>query len=247
MPLQSSDPRVDRLVPYVRLERYEQVVGPDRDAVDALYRWCQELSLSLFADIAALEVFMRSAMARELRDVFGIDWYARHELFDDHAARMITSAWRHGGLQRLADDPTITSDVVEGKLVANLMFGFWVKILGKGSWAGKPPLRQRRIYDTLLWRPALKKAFPHTKSRRDVERHATMIQVTRNRIAHHEHIAWGISLPGQRRRVSVSEVRTVLLELASFLSPDAEAWIDANSSVVRIITECPADPTHLRL
>jgi hypothetical protein len=34
--------------------------------VDVFYRWCQELSLAVFADVAALEVFMRSAMAREL-------------------------------------------------------------------------------------------------------------------------------------------------------------------------------------
>src|SRR5580700_9479662 len=131
MPSPSPDPRVDRLVPYARLKRYEHIVGPDRDAIDALYRWCQELSLSLFADVAALEVFMRSAMARELCAAFGIDWYTRHDLFDDHSAHMIASAWRQGGLQRLADAAAITPDVVEGKLVANLMFGFWVKIVGK--------------------------------------------------------------------------------------------------------------------
>lgn len=103
---------------------------------------------------------MRSAMARELRTAYGNEWYASRELFDDDAARKLATAWSQGGLGQLRDAPDADLDVVEGKLVAEVMFGFWVQLLGKGSYAGRPPLRQRRIYDTLLWQPGPVQGVP---------------------------------------------------------------------------------------
>lgn len=67
-------------------------------------------------------------------------------------------------------------EVVEGKLVAALMFGFWVKLLGRGSFAGKQPLRARRIYDSLLWQPALARALPLAPNRRDAEHAASVVR-----------------------------------------------------------------------
>jgi hypothetical protein len=145
------------------------------------------------------------------------------------------------------DDPAVGPDVVEGKLGAASSFGFWVQLLGKGSYSGKQPFRQRRIYDTLLWKPALSKAFPVAPSRRDTERQAYLVQATRNRIAHHEHIIWGIPLPGQGRRVSVTEALDALLELAGYLAPDTHAWIESHSDVQHRLAACPMDSALLRL
>lgn len=74
-------------------------------------------------------------MARELVRVYGQEWFRRSELFDDDCAKALSTAWRQGGLGRLAAD-RVAPDVVEGKLVAALMFGFWVKLLGRLGAAG---------------------------------------------------------------------------------------------------------------
>jgi len=238
---------LENLVPEPRLARYRAVVGADEEALEQFYRWAQDLSRSLFADIASLEVAMRSAMASELARVFGVEWYTRQELFDDDAARSLATAWSQNGLGTLrsTDDPDL--DVIEGKLVAGLMFGFWVQILGKGSWAGKQPLRQRRIYDSLLWRPALSAAFPQATQRRDVQRAASVVKSARNRIAHHEHIVWGVPLPGQGTRLPVSAVYTTVIELARLLGDEIAAWIDDRSRVAAEIGACPVDRDQLLL
>lgn len=240
-------PSLSSLVPARRLAPYRRIGGTDAEALEAFYIWSQEVSLSLFRDIAALGVALRSAMARELVSAFGIDWYGRGDLFDDDAVRSLSTAWRQAGLQALKDDPAVGADVVEGKLVAACTFGFWAQLLGKGSYSGKQPFRQRRIYDTLLWKPALSNAFPLAPSRRDTERKAYLVQAARNRIAHHEHIIWGIPLPGQGRRVSVTEAFGSLLDLAGYLSLDTRIWIESHSAVQRQLAECPVNSALLRL
>lgn len=240
-------PHIRHIVPEPRLARYRDAVDGNDDALHGFYLWCQRLSLALFADIATLEVALRSAIARELVAEYGVQWYARRDLFDDDGTRAISAAWRQAGLQQLRDDPSIGEEVIEGKLVAALTFGFWVKLLGRGSYAGTQPLRTRRIYDTLLWRPALSKALPHAPSRRDAEHAGSIVRAARNRIAHHEHIAWGIPLPGQQRRLTVRQVHADLCLLAGFISREALVWVAATTELGTTIEGCPIDSARLAL
>lgn len=139
--------RLRATIPAARIARYEEACADtDIDPME-LYRWAGALALSVFDDLAKLEVAMRSAMARELAACYGLDWHRRTDLLDDDTLKLIKIAWRTGGLDQLKSRP----DVVHGKLVATLMFGFWVKILGRGGYQGQHP-RQRRIYDTTLWK-----------------------------------------------------------------------------------------------
>lgn len=84
-----------------------------------------------------------------------------------------------------------------GKLVAPLMYGFWVKLLGKGTSRDG----ERRIYDTVIWKDAVRHAFPNVGDfdRSVVERTVRDLKELRNRIANHEHIVWGVPTPGQER------------------------------------------------
>lgn len=234
------------MVPEPRLAPYRRVVGDDLEALGGFYRWCSRLALALFADISALEVALRSAMARELVRVHGIEWYRRSDLFDDDCAKALATAWSHGGLGSLVKDD-VAPEAVEGKLVAALMFGFWVKLLGRGSYAGREPLRRRRIYDTVLWRPALSAALPAAPARSEAEHAARIVQQTRNRIAHHEHIVWGIPLPGQGRRLTVAQAHDSLLRLAGFISVETRAWIEATSELAPVLDRCPVDAAELEL
>ncbi|QAY59986.1 CAAX protease [Microbacterium protaetiae] len=217
-----------------------------------LYRWASRIALATFDDLSTLEVAMRSAMARELAAAHGLYWYRRTDLLDDDTLKLVGEAWRVGRLSTLDAPP----EVLHGKLVATLMFGFWVKVLGRGGYQGSGEDRERRIYDTLLWKPALRNAFPNVGNfdRSTVETAARRVQSLRNRVAHHEHIVWGVPLAGERRkdgsvrRIRVSEMHETVLNLAGYIDTGLESWLRENSAVPSQIANCPLpDRTALLL
>lgn len=235
--------RLAATVPAARIEPYRVAChGTDVSPIH-LYRWAAEVGLAVFDDLAVLEVAMRSAMARELAAAHGIRWYRRADLLDDETLKLIDSAWRVGRLGRSSQ----SDEVVHGKLVASLMFGFWVKVLGRGSYQGAGPDRQRRIYDTTLWKPALRHAFPNVGAldRVEVETAARRVRALRNRIAHHEHIIWGVPLPGECSpdgttvRLPLSTAHEVLIGLAGYVDRGLESWLRQYSRVDELLEGCP--------
>lgn len=244
--------RLRATIPAARLAPYERAcAGTKVDAVD-LYRWASSVALAVFDDLGVVEVAMRSAMARELETAYGSQWFRRTDLLDDDTSKLIDDAWRVGRLGQLTGTP----DVIHGKLVATLMFGFWVKILGRGTYQGKGTSRQRRIYDTTLWKPALRNAFPNVGNldRARVETAARRVQALRNRIAHHEHIVWGVPLPGENNpdgsilRMPVTAAHETLLTLAGYVDSGLEDWLRQYSQVNDRLSLRPvSDPSRFLL
>ncbi|MGP5397770.1 hypothetical protein [Arthrobacter rhombi] len=220
--------------------------GTDVDAID-LYRWAGKVALATFEDLATLEVAMRSAMANELAAAYGIEWYQRADLLDEDTISLIQTARRIGRLDQLSAPLAVK----HGKLVATLMFGFWVKVLGRGGHHGRGPARVRRIYDTLLWKPALRNAFPNVGDfdRTKVETAARRVQALRNRVAHHEHIVWGVPLPGETTasggmlRLPFTDAHECLLQLAGYVDAELEDWLRQHSNVPTAIRDCPLPHT----
>ena len=232
------------VIPAARLAKY--VSACDGTGVDPLelYRWAARVSLTIFDDIGSVEVAMRSAIAESLRATYGDSWYRRADLLDSPTLTLIDRAWRQGRLGTLSAGP----DVVHGKLVATLMFGFWVKVLGRGAfYVDATGARHRRIYDTLLWKPAVRHAFPNVGAtdRAMVEAAAHRIQEARNRIAHHEHVIWGVPMPGQRTpdgavvRVPLGDLHQALLDLAGYIDAGFAAWLQASSQYRTVLGACP--------
>ncbi|GAA2245124.1 Abi family protein [Herbiconiux moechotypicola] len=232
-------------IPPVRFARYR--LACDRTEVEpiALYRWAASVALAVFDDLATVEIAMRSAMARELASEFGLEWYRRTDILDDGTAALVGEAWRRGRLAQL----TGTTDVIHGKLVATLMFGFWVKLLGRGAYRGSGTERRRVIYDSVLWKPALRRAFPHVADldRARVETAARRVQALRNRIAHHEHIIWGVPLPGEMNvdgspvRLPLREAHDTLVGLAGYVDAGLEGWLRQYSQVETRLELCPVE------
>lgn len=122
------------------------------------------------------------------------------------------------------------------------MFGFWVKLLGKGTSLDG----ERRIYDTVIWKEAVRLAFPNVGDfdRTVVERAVRDLKELRNRVAHHEHIVWGVPIPGQERggkprRDSLMAAHSNLIQVAGFLDADFAEWLSLSSEVPHHIAECP--------
>jgi hypothetical protein len=233
-----------RLAPYVRVCR-----GTDVDPI-TLYRWASDVALAVFDDVGTVEVAVRSAMAHQLARVYGLRWYEDASLLDDDTLKLVRQAFSQGRLATLA----VPDDVLHGKLVATLMFGFWIKLLGRGGFQGAGDQRARRFYDEQLWKPALRHAFPNVGAleRQRVEKAARRVQFLRNRVAHHEHIIWGVPLIGERSadgvpvRAALSDVHRTLKDLAGYVDADLQGWLDDHSRVPATLASCPL-PGHIGL
>ena len=98
-------------------------------------------------------------------------------------------------------------DITPGRVVAELSFGFWVSILGPR-------------YETTLWRPALRHAFPNRPrgvERKQVQGTLNVVRRLRNRIAHHERILHWTNLDEQHAEIieAIHWISPELAELAN--------------------------------
>lgn len=194
---------------------------------------------------------MRSAMAAELAQTYGLGWYRDDTLFDDSTTDLIDEAVRRTRVEKLSASP----DLVHGKVVASLMFGFWVKLLGRGGYRNGAHEASKRIYDTSIWKAAVRRAFPHVGDveRQKVETAASHVQALRNRIAHHEHVVWGVPIAGATGadgsplRLPLAVAHGRVLELAGYLDADLASWLQEHSEVEKRIADCPIASYELML
>lgn len=102
-----------------------------------------------------------------------------------------------------------------GKIVAELMFGFWTFLVADS-------------HEKTVWVPHLHRAFPPGTDRRRLNTTLVSLRMFRNRVAHHENILRG-SEDGRRR----------LVYLVRLLSADAAAHLRAHSAVSDILSRRP--------
>jgi hypothetical protein len=88
-----------------------------------------------------------------------------------------------------------------------------------------------------LWRPALRRAFPHAASisRKNAHTPLNFLRTFRNRIAHHEPIF---------TRHLEKDYESIL-EVASWITPHKRAWIEAHSRVPELLAT-PRSAENLR-
>ena len=197
-----------------RIATYGAETNGDREKALRLYTWNTAISAAFYGPLQGLEVALRNAMHRQLETMYGPAWYDNPACgFDAGTLNRIDRAkqnLRHGGY---AVDPP--------HLVAELSFGFWVSLLGRGG-KGRAPDIGKKNYDMTLWRPALYKAFPDSrKSRADTHKPLDYLRTFRNRIAHHE--------PVFNRHLG-ADYRS-LLEVTSWICPQTADWIRHYSRV----------------
>ncbi|GAA1880408.1 hypothetical protein GCM10009687_55860 [Asanoa iriomotensis] len=116
------------------------------------------------------------------------------------------------------------ADGKPGHVVAALPFGFWVGLVSAG---------RGRNYETMLWRPAIHRAFPHYRGPRPpVHQRLETLRLLRNRIAHHE--------PIHSRHLAADYGS--LLSVAGWLSPAFEGWIKSTSRIPALLAGRPHLP-----
>ncbi|WP_275100178.1 hypothetical protein [Sedimenticola hydrogenitrophicus] len=202
-----------------RIATYTRVVDGDRELAVRLYTWNTAVSAAFYGPLQGLEVAVRNAMHRELTIKYGDQWYDNEACgFDAGSKTRVDRAKLTLTRGRYLVDPP--------HVVAELPFGFWVSLLGKGG-RGASPDTYKKNYDMTLWRPALYKAFPHGGRRSRAQTHGPLdyLRTFRNRIAHHEPIF---------NRHLEQDYRSIL-EVAGWICPDTADWIRHHSRVEELL------------
>lgn len=201
-----------------RIRTYVNETDGNRELALRLYTWNTAISAAFYGPLQGLEVALRNAMHRELTTKYGEDWYDNPACgFDAGTLTRTEKAKSSLARGRYAIDPP--------HVVAELPFGFWVSLLGRGGWAAQPDTG-RKNYEMTLWRPALYKAFPHSRrNRADTHRPLDYLRTFRNRIAHHEPIF---------NRHLEQDYRSIL-EVAGWMCPKTADWIEHHSRVNELL------------
>lgn len=207
-----------------RFAVYLAATGADRDRALALYEWNAQLSAALMHDLAHVEVGLRNAydVALSARWPGPPHWALTGDT-------VFAPVYRTRGRRRVdvnekprdslrhaianAGGPTAPP----GKIVAELMFGFW-RYLSSAA------------HEKTLWVPALHRAFPPGTDRAaHVDGPVGRLHALRNRVAHHEPLL----------TTGVTGRLADMLGLAARLDAQLGQYLQGTSTVANLLATQP--------
>ncbi|MFP1132396.1 hypothetical protein [Asticcacaulis sp. W401b] len=199
-----------------RFATYLAAKGGDKRHALELYQWNLELSAAFFVPLQICEVSVRNAILKAIETVYGANWpWERGFEITLRDPKKAYSPRRD--LQNLRHLPT------SGKIVAELKFAFWEKMLTNG-------------HDADLWNTYLFASFPHADQTSTVQSiraqgHNSLFKIRelRNRIAHHE--------PIFSRNIQQEYDR--IREIIAWTDPVAAGWVDKIQRVTGMIPTKP--------
>jgi len=207
-----------------RLQAYR--LTTDRDDLDALgrYLWNTALSEALYPSVQNAEIALRNSLHRAIGHAIGNpSWLTAMPSVLTPAHQAKVSDARHYLQKR-------KKQLDEGRVVAELNFGFWVSLFNKE-------------YETTLWRrpglitatfPAIPRDARGRQGRKIRNRHALSVRLNRildvrNRVFHHEPI-WNWPRP------TLVDQHAEMLEMLGWINPtfrDTVVLVDRFPTVYR--------------
>lgn len=203
-----------------RLRPYERAVGDPGRALE-LYLWNLAASAAFFEDLGVLEVALRNACHDQLRAWNAAQgrtspWYDL-ALLDDRRRGDVAEARRRLQQGRRAE--------TEGRVIAELAFGFWRQL-------------HAARYESDLWTPSLRHAYPHLPSRRrgTVYERLDHLNTLRNRLAHHEPVhGRDVARTGK----DLAGLHADLVDLLGWISPPVATWLSSTSRLPALLLSKP--------
>ncbi|GAB3306055.1 Abi family protein [Pseudoclavibacter terrae] len=192
----TSQPLGD-LLGAARLATYMNAATGDAQRALDLYLWATELSGALHAQLSFVEVAVRNAIDPQLASWNvtqnkGSDWTApgqAAQLLYDVVGKPLSQARDFASKEANSRGPHHTRaahGVTHDDVLAQLMFGTWVKIITPIS---RTESSTKQIQ---LWSAAVHRAFPNTgaddASRVAVGQQLETLRRLRNRVAHHDNL-----------------------------------------------------------
>ena len=207
-----------------RFAVYLAAASADRDRALALYEWNAQLSAALMHDLAHVEVGLRNAY-----DVALSARWPGPPHWTQAADTVFAPVYRTRGRRRVDVNnkprDSLRHALVNagsrtappGKIVAELMFGFW-RYLSSAA------------HEKTLWVPALHRAFPPGTDRAvHVDGPVGRLHDLRNRVAHHEPLL----------TTDVASRLADLTGLAARLDPQLGQCLQATSTVANLLSTRP--------
>ena len=214
---------VERWLSVPRFSVYLAAADSDRGRALALYEWNTQLSAALLHDLAHVEVGLRNAYDRARSDRWPgpPHWTLAGEtvfapVYRTRGRRRVDINERPRDNLRQAMGNAGGPQARPGKVVAELMFGFWRYLSISGR-------------EITLWRPYLHHGFVTGTSRLAVDGPMSRLDRLRNRVAHHEPL---LTQNPPARRGDVSS-------LLDCISPDLQAYVAAQSTWAAVETQRP--------
>lgn len=222
-PAPPPGPWVERWLSRPRHAIYLAAADGDPAGALALYDWNAEICAALLRDLAHVEVGLRNAYDRALSQRWpgpphwtSAYWSVFPTLYRTRSGRRVDiNVKPRESIERAliaAGGPSVPP----GKVIAELMFGFW-RYLSSAA------------HEKSLWVPVLHRAFVSGTDRRDVDRPVGRLHQLRNRVAHHEPVLT-TDVAGRSRDMIV---------VANLIDPDLGRYIAATSRVPVLLSQRP--------
>jgi hypothetical protein len=184
------------------------------------YLWNVELSAAFYGPLHLFEIGLRNAVDRSFRLAYGDDWLTRPGVLAPKEVGLVSNA-----LDELAK---WGMPQARGKIIAELMLGFWARLFAKhyevGSWS------RGHVY---FWPSRSEEIFPHApknmRTRKAMSARIEAIKKFRNRVFHHEPI-W--------QRNDLVRIHNEICETARWITPDADSLISL-SRVNEVLAKKP--------
>lgn len=212
----ASTPRqsVERYVTADRLGPYLSEAAGDFDKAEKLYIWNLRMAGALHEALGVFEIVIRNALCEQLRNWHG--QLAGSWLDDPRGVLERNRIDQIEDARRFLIDRGKTA--TEGRVVAELPFGFWRYLL-------------TRRYEHSLWTPHLRKAFPLMKpqNRDKLYLQLDSLHALRNRVAHHE--------PVHKHALALKHKQMV--DIVSWVDADMGSWLVGISRVPKMLQVKP--------
>lgn len=197
-----------RLISQQRFQRYlDETDGDYRKALD-LYSWNAQISGAFLTPIHHLEITLRNHINEALAAKYKTaSWFINNpDLLAStiKQARKVERNLKRGKNRKKKIEPE--------KVVAELPFGYWTKLLSKR-------------YEHTLWIPAISKNLPPNTDRATTIRRLDNLNKFRNRIAHHEPI-YQLNLKNRYGQI---------LGLIQTINPQFAKWVHQNNQVNELL------------
>ncbi|MFF4489572.1 hypothetical protein ACFY0F_24255 [Streptomyces sp. NPDC001544] len=166
-----------RLIEAISPERFQSFLhrcGGNRTRALRLYAWDSEVARAMQSPLRDLEVSLRNRLHRQLVGRHGQEaWWDVPKARPNYKGQNMLAQAMETLEDRRPYRPFGPCDIV-----AQLSFGFWVSLLGRGG---------RDNYEMKYWNSSLRHLFrEHRGGRADLYERFKLMLTLRNRIAHHE-------------------------------------------------------------
>ena len=210
-------------LPYVlsapRFARYLQNTNNDRERALKLYRWNMAISAAFAVPLHLLEISSRNGVVQGIEAIHGGAWpWTQGFILTLQSPTDHRKFNPRRELQKCAQ-----RHQTAGKVVADIKFAFWERIL----LSGQQPIIWNSQFDLCF--PGSPSGQPVSIRREELRRELERIRTFRNRVAHHEPI-FTRNLENDLQRI---------IKIIEWRNPTASHWLQSIETVTEWLGKRP--------